>query len=170
MHFQLSKFQATQCHVLGLQEFDLTLWQQGCQGTDDTLWITTQNQYGNIKSKACDEIYKQRVLGFKLQSQVHSMSDHCVEQADCGSGHLGENGRHVGRRGTQEESWAPSRSNKSSPTTESACECCHALLVGAGSLPLDRAPPPSPSPHLPASEIKQTFLSINLACLLTFEQ
>ena len=28
----------------------------------------------------------------------------------------------------------------------------------------------SPTPQLPASEIKQTFLSTNLACLLAFEQ
>ena len=30
-----------------------------------------------------DELCKQRVLGFKVQSQLHSVSDHCVEQADC---------------------------------------------------------------------------------------
>ena len=40
---------------------------------------------------------------------------------------------------------------------------------GGRSGPLDRCPPP-PQPQLPASEIRQTFLSTNLACLLAFEQ
>ena len=40
---------------------------------------------------------------------------------------------------------------------------------GCSSQPLNRHLPPSP-PQLPVSEIKQTFLSSNLACLLTFEQ
>ena len=31
---------------------------------------------------------------------------------------------------------------------------------------LDRRPPPSPPPQLPASEIQQTFLTSSLACLL----
>lgn len=140
------KFQATQCHVSGLQEFDLTLWQQRCRGTDDTLWITTQNWYGNITSEACDEIYKQRGLEFKVQSQFHPMSDDCVEQADCGSDHLGENARHVGRWGHSRKALLPPTLTRSSPTIESAYMCSHLLLDGAGSRPLDRCPPPSPYP------------------------
>ena len=54
------------------------------------------------------------------------------------------------------------------PFPHSIYKSSHPLLVGAGSQSLDRYPPPSPS-QLAASEIKQTFLSTNLACLLTFE-
>ena len=42
-------------------------------------------------------------------------------------------------------------------------------LSGRGSRPMDRCLPPS-LPQLLASEIKQTFLSTNLGCLLAFEQ
>ena len=56
------------------------------------------------------------------------------------------------------------------PTPDSVYNSSHPLPVReAGSQPLDRCPPP-PQPQLPASEIKQTFLSTNLASLLAFEQ
>ena len=51
---------------------------------------------------------------------------------------------------------------------QSIFKSSHPLLVGVGSWPLDRYLPPSPT-QLPAPEIKQTFLSTSLACLLAFE-
>ena len=56
------------------------------------------------------------------------------------------------------------------PTSVYESSCNPWLSEWGGNRPLDRCPPPSPLPtHLLASEIKQTFLSTNLACLLTFE-
>ena len=60
------------------------------------------------------------------------------------------------------------------PTTDSVIKSSHPLLVGSReeggiSLWADVYHPP-PSPQLLASEIKQTFLSTHLACLLAFEQ
>ena len=54
-----------------------------------------------------------------------------------------------------------------SPPPHSIHKCSHSLLVSGGvGLWTDVCQPP---PRLPASEIKQTFLSTNLACLLAFE-
>ena len=51
-----------------------------------------------------------------------------------------------------------------SPPPHSIHKCSHSLLVSGGvGLGTDVCQPP---PRLPASEIKQTFLSTNLACLL----
>ena len=63
---------------------------------------------------------------------------------------------------------------RSAPPTKSVCESSYPLLFGVDggiSLWTDvcHPLPPPPPPQLPASEIKQNFLSINLACLLAFE-
>ena len=63
---------------------------------------------------------------------------------------------------------------RSAPPTKSVYESSYPLLFGVDggiSLWTDvcHPLPPPPPPQLPASEIKQNFLSINLACLLAFE-
>ena len=50
------------------------------------------------------------------------------------------------------------------------CKGSFPLIVSGGSWPLDTSAPLPPNPELLASEIKQTFLSINLASLLAFER
>lgn len=169
MYFQLSKFQATQHHVSGLQEFDLTLWPQGCRGTDDTLWITTQNYYGNITSKACDELYKQRVLGFKVQSQLRSISDHCVEQADCVVQTTWEEmpGTWAGGGHRRKAQLPPTLTRLVQLQNLPVCALTPCLLEWAA---FGQRSATLRFPYVPVSEIKQTFLSISLACLLTFEQ
>ena len=53
------------------------------------------------------------------------------------------------------------------PTPTLSINALTSVCQGQGSWPLDRCMPPAPK--LLGSEIKQTFLSTNLACLLAFE-